>query len=221
MRATKVNIDDVVEYLSLHLPFGKGRDIVNKLNREFKTNHVNTILDVGCGCGKFSIFRNYESVGCDIFPLSIEMARKNGNYKKVYLLDINNLPFGDKSFDAVTCIDVVEHLNKEDSIKLIEKMEKIARKVVFIQTPWGYDHTYKAGYFLGVNPYMKHLCGWTPEEFNERGYKTEPALTIRPPFGGAMGALIGYIEAVVLRPFIIRYPKQLCSDFIAVKRGAK
>jgi len=217
MRVT-VNADDLVEYLSLHLPFGKGKDIMNRLDRELQTNHATTILDVGCGCGKFVIFNKYESVGCDIFPPAIEMARKKGNYKKVFLLDINNLPFGDKSFDAVTCIDVVEHLNKEDSIKLIEKMERIASKIVFIQTPCGYDHTYKAGYFLGVNPYMKHLCGWIPKEFNEMGYETEPALTIRPPFGGLAGASIGYIEAVVLRPLIAKYPKQLCSDFIAIKR---
>ena len=211
-------VSNAIEYLSLRLPNGKRRGIVKIITKEFEGNGIHTVLDIGCGVGKIALFKRYDSVGCDIFPDSVELARKNGNYKTVMLLDVTNLPFADKSFDAITCIDVAEHLKKEDSIKLVDNMERIARKVVFIQTSWGYDGVLRAAYLFGKNPYLKHLCGWMPEEFGDRGYKIYPTLNVKFKYGGlVLGTFINYLSAIILRPLIILYPGKFSRDFAAVK----
>jgi len=58
------------------------------------------------------------------------------------LCDVRKLPFKQKSFDTVLCMEVIEHLEKEEAIRLIEDMEKIARKKIIITTPVGFWEDY-------------------------------------------------------------------------------
>lgn len=214
--AWKIRLDFLSEALSLKLPFGINKLCIDMLKRELN-NKIISILDIGCGCGQFKIFRKFNSIGCDIFSESLEIARKNNNYKKFIKIDIRNLTFTLNSFDAVTCLRVIEHLSKEDGIKLIENMEKIARKKIIIVTPWGYD-TSKGGHFSKENSYQIHLSGWTPKEFEERGYKTYPMRTMRWKYGSEyLNLIVNYLLTVIFQPLIKLFPSKLCRDFYAIK----
>lgn len=82
------------------------------------------------------------------------------------VLDVGK-KFGSNSFDCVLASDLIEHLTKEDGIRLIEVMEKIAKNKVIIFTPNGFlpqrEHD--------NNPWQVHKSGWTVKEMKERGYK--------------------------------------------------
>ncbi|MCK4786726.1 MAG: class I SAM-dependent methyltransferase [Desulfobacteraceae bacterium] len=130
-----------------------------------------SVLDVGCGGGDAYSFAHKTgryAVGIDVDPKRLSRACKRGIYNKLIQADVR--AFGDlfapESFDAVVALDIVEHLPRDDSERLVEDMERIARKVVVIVTPNGKTRGHKPDV-----PYMKHLCGWTPDEFCSRGYR--------------------------------------------------
>ncbi len=207
-----MNKDILLETLSMNLPFGGGRAHHNLLRREL-TSDIKTVLDVGCGRGTFRVFRNFNTTGIDIFRKSIEIARRNGNYKYLMIGDVSEMCFPDNYFDAVTCIEVVEHLEKPDAIKLIGNLERIARKKVIITTPWGFDDLPKGK----ENRYLEHQCGFEPMEFKQRGYRTGAFALIRWRFGNATPTLIvGYVLSVICNLLIRMFPDKLSNNFWAV-----
>ncbi|MBI3342076.1 methyltransferase domain-containing protein [Candidatus Curtissbacteria bacterium] len=70
------------------------------------------ILDLGCGTGgtmKYFIKRGYRNIyGIDNSKYAISFCKKRG-IKNVRLGDVNKIPFEDKSFDAIICLDVLYH----------------------------------------------------------------------------------------------------------------
>lgn len=69
------------------------------------------VLDVGCGTGgNFSFLDAYGRVeGCDYSEEAIRFCVMRGTHP-VRVASIYELPYGDGSFDLVTCLDVIEHL---------------------------------------------------------------------------------------------------------------
>lgn len=45
------------------------------------------------------------------------------------------LPFADKSFDTIVCVEVLEHLERADALKAIGEFERIARRRVVVTVP--------------------------------------------------------------------------------------
>ena len=138
---------------------------------EHAIGDAKTVLDVGCGYPSpikgFS--KKFHAVGVDLFEPSIEKSRAEGihnDYLKIDVLEIG-AKLKDKSFDCVLASDLIEHLSKEDGIKLLEMMERIARERVVVFTPNGF---LSQGEYDG-NPWQIHRSGWTPAEMNQRGYR--------------------------------------------------
>ncbi len=137
---------------------------------EREVRGMNNLLDVGCGANSpvQTFNRNLYCVGVDAFEPSIEKSKLkkiHNEYLKLDVLKVGN-EFGDKSFDIVVALDLIEHLEKNDGLLLLDMMEKIASKKVIIYTPNGFlpqgDRE--------SNPWQVHLSGWTVEEFEKRGY---------------------------------------------------
>ncbi len=136
-------------------------------------NHVQdceTLLDIGCG--SFSPVQTFNQhlycVGIDAFAPSIEKSKKLGIHDEYHQMNVLEAleKFGPKSFDVVVALDLIEHLTKEDGEQLLDMMDKLARKRIFIYTPNG---------FLPQgdrenNPWQVHYSGWEPKEFRSRGY---------------------------------------------------
>ena len=88
-----------------------------------------------------------------------------GKKSPVNILDIfdgYNLPFPDNSFDVVTCVDVIEHV--EDFNRLIKEMLRVSRKGIFLSTPNRRpENTNKDG----SPKNCWHLREWNFNEFEE------------------------------------------------------
>ncbi len=133
---------------------------------------ANSILDVGCGQGlpmqvikmRMKIGR---SVGVDIHEPYLKQCKIKKIHSRYIRSDIRNLPMKDKSFDVVIGLQVLEHLQKKDAWKVLEKMEKIARKQVIVAMPVG--KTYHPA--VDDNKYQLHLSAFYPKEYKKRGYK--------------------------------------------------
>jgi len=137
----------------------------------------NTILDLGCGCGSPFVGTDFPLiVGVDIWKNKFDMPE----YDEVYFNDVREIDklFPENSFDVVTCIDFIEHLTKEDGLKLIEDAEKIALFKVIFFTPKKWTENKEAvenkNYWSYGNKYNYHKSHWTEEDFISRGYEIIP-----------------------------------------------
>jgi SAM-dependent methyltransferase len=205
--------DIILEWLSNRMPLACGKAHQDILEQNLKGN-IRTVLDVGCGRGVFKVFRKFDSVGIEIFPDNVMRAKNNGNYKNILQGDIRELNYPDKSFDAITCLEVIEHLDKDDGLKLLENIERIARKTIIIMTPYGYMPIHKRT----DNTNLNHLSGWYPDEFKKRGYTIYYFKYMRQHWGNNPILLtIMYPVSIILRPIINLFPDKLSIDFAAVK----
>ncbi|MGE5578208.1 MAG: class I SAM-dependent methyltransferase [Syntrophothermus sp.] len=100
-----------------------------------------TVLDVGGGAGRFLNFLPEHK--------AISVDKRQG-------VDGSSLPYGDRSFDVVTSIDVLEHLPKADRPGFIKELVRVGRLKVFLAFP----HAGATGVTRIVNQFTN---GWLEE----------------------------------------------------------
>jgi SAM-dependent methyltransferase len=85
------------------------------------------ILDVGCGTGaNLEMLGKFGAAsGVDVSADALEFCRKRG-LSEVKQGLAEELPFADESFDLVTALDVVEHL--DDDVAGLKEMHRVLRK---------------------------------------------------------------------------------------------
>ena len=128
------------------------------------------VLSLGCGIGQGEL--GFKKVaGVDIWDYSSSFPYE---FIKYDIRKIREL-FLPGSFDLVIGLDIIEHLTREQGLKLIRDSETIARKAVVFYTPikWGDNKQDESCWAYG-NPYNDHKSLWQPEDF--KGYE------IRNPF---------------------------------------
>lgn len=91
---------------------------------------ANTVLDVGCGAGFLSnrlAQEGFEVSGVDLSEESLVVAARFDSTKSVRYERGNayELPYTDKSFDVVTCMDFLEHV--EDPALVIRECARVLR----------------------------------------------------------------------------------------------
>ena len=99
------------------------------------------VLDVGCLNGNLYNFikekrRNINSfTGIDLSEKLIELAATRFPEQVWKVTDCHSLPFEDNSFDVVTALEIIEHI--EEPKKLIQEMMRVTRPngSVIITTP--------------------------------------------------------------------------------------
>lgn len=103
--------------------------ISRKILKEFGEKKVK-ILDVGCGAGflvnEFSQ-RGYPVTGVDNSQDSLRVAKNYDSSQSAHYLEADalKLPFPDKSFDVITCMDFLEHVTGPE--RYIEEMARVLR----------------------------------------------------------------------------------------------
>lgn len=141
------------------------------IKKNIAKHKIKTILELGCGQGFFADLINDENqfkiTGVDIFEPYIRICKKKGKYERVIKGNLTNkLPFKNKSFDSIVCLQTIEHLNKKDGLFLLSEIDRVAKKVILLSIPNGecvqevYDD----------NNYQRHLSQWEPDELIKNGY---------------------------------------------------
>jgi SAM-dependent methyltransferase len=174
--------------LSRGAPFGFGRTYSHRHGRSYDLlngyqKHLQgRILDVGAG-DQASFFRekignNYESL--DIGDgYKIVTRNERDAISHVYNLEGRPLPFDDKSFDCVMCLDTLEHV--DDPHLLLAELLRVSSKHVIVSLPnnwpsfiWslidGRNITHRGGYCLGAKrklPGQRHKYFFNLEEAAE------------------------------------------------------
>ncbi len=129
-----------------------------------------TVLDLGCGDGtatqNLAFPKNFQVTGVDIFRPYLKLARKKKIYKKLINADVARFSSKTK-YDIVMALHILEHFDKKAGVKLLMKMEKLAKKRVVVVMPVGFLPQSE----YDKNPHQLHKSSWMPKEMVKRGYK--------------------------------------------------
>lgn len=180
-----------------------------------------SVLDVGCGTNSALQYIQLPlcKEGIDVYKKSVVISRKKKIHDHYTIGDVRKLNyfFAPKSFDAVICIDVIEHLTQQEGIQLMKQMEIIAKKRVILLTPNGFYHQHA----LEGNPYQIHKSGWKSSRFTRLGYKVyglrglrmlrddHASIKYRP---WLFWGFVSFLSEIIFYPF-----PEVCFDVIAVK----
>lgn len=91
------------------------------------------ILDVGSADGTFTkiILERSKAgkvIGIDVLPKSVAWAKRRfarSRKMSFRVADAHNLPYTDKHFDAVFCLETLEHV--EDPVKVVKEMYRVLK----------------------------------------------------------------------------------------------
>ena len=91
------------------------------------TNPKPRILDVGCGTGaNLKVLAAYgQAEGVDISPQAVDFCRER-RLESVKLGAAEDLPYENDSFELVTALDVIEHL--DDDVAGLREMRRVLRR---------------------------------------------------------------------------------------------
>jgi SAM-dependent methyltransferase len=163
---------------------------IKHLIKEFDKD--DTVLDLGCG--KNSPLQHLKvifSVGVDSFYPYLEESRQKLIHNAYIYADIKSIEFMPKSFDVVIALDVLEHLDRTNGYKLIQKMELLARKKIILFCPNGYVNQDE----YDCNPGQKHLSAWNTDDLRKLGFKVNGINGFKP--------LRGYQCNIKFKPYLL------------------
>ena len=162
-------IDGLIQRVAVFLPWTYQYKVRANLEK-------GSVLDIGCGKGwAWRYFLHDKSnitfsIGLDLWYEAINFCKNRHLYTDVVLADARFLPFKEKSFDNVLLLQLIEHLEKEESLKLLKQAERIARRKVIVGVPVG--RFLEGGW---------HLSYWFPGELKKLGFKVR-GYGLRFPF---------------------------------------
>ena len=117
-------------YHSRHL-----RDQFNNIMELVSPYEEEYILDIGTGSGKYPARMSFTAylTATDFSPVSAKLARRTGNEigkpDRMHFVQTRgqHLPFAANSYDKVTALDVVEHVNQEEYEAIVDDVFRVLR----------------------------------------------------------------------------------------------
>jgi SAM-dependent methyltransferase len=131
---------------------------------------VENLLDAGCGNG---VFVNYLSQHKPSLRLhAMDRSRNALQYVKTEKTegDIVKMPFADKSFDCVTCLEVLEHLPISAFQQALDELVRVSRKYIIVSVPFNEileDSYNRCPACRTIFNYELHMQSFSEEKFRD------------------------------------------------------
>jgi hypothetical protein len=179
-----------------------------------------SLLNIGCGDSPVRQFGVPFNTGIELHKPTFDRAVAAATHERFVRGDVREIRkhFSNKSFDACLCVDVIEHLAKEESASMLGDMEQIARKAVVVICPVGWLEQRH----VEEGDLQDHHSAWVPADLRAHGYEVQGLL--------GWSKLRGESHTLKFRPKIVwgmvslltqqwtrRHPEYAASMF-AVKR---
>lgn len=162
------------------------RELVSYFLEKYLLKKNNEILDVGCGTGKnIESFSKFGIVwGIDSSYDAINFCKKRG-LKNTVKGSIEKIPFKNMSFECVTALDVLEHVNDSLSLKEIHRVLK------------------KGGFLIATVPAFPLLWSRWDEVLHHKRRYTKNTLTSVLERNGFIIKKISYCYSFLFLPSLI------------------
>jgi hypothetical protein len=97
---------------------------------------VETLLDIGCG--RCDIINSIADTRNDIRIVGVDMHPEALKYCKTQTVtaSLPDIPFADKYFDIVLCLQVLEHIPEEEYVNSLREIERLSRHYIIIGVPF-------------------------------------------------------------------------------------
>lgn len=104
------------------------------------------VLDIGCGTGRYltPLDRSgFVAVGVDLSNVALQLL--DSHHARV-VADVQDLPFADHSFDAVTCYGVFQHLTQIGRTRAVAELFRVLKHdgLVFVEVIGKRDLRYRS-----------------------------------------------------------------------------
>ena len=115
------------------------------------------VLDVGCGSGRYLlplVRSGFIAVGADISRQALALLAPQ--YVRV-VADVQQLPFSDCSFDAVTCYGVLQHLTPDGQVEGVSELFRVLRHqgLAFVEVAGQLDMRYGRGERIATDTFVR------------------------------------------------------------------
>ncbi|MCP4475627.1 MAG: class I SAM-dependent methyltransferase [Gammaproteobacteria bacterium] len=157
-----------------HHYFSEPEACLSAVKKVIKKTEV--VLDIGCGIVPMRYFK--PTIHFMVEPwkeYSDILSYQHANNKSVIVFCMGGLEalrtLADNSIDSIFLLDVIEHLEKEEGLKVLKEMERVAREQIIIFTPLGFMPQHMESgeldaWGLSGTSVQEHRSGWEPEEFS-------------------------------------------------------
>ena len=148
----------------------------NKKFSEFLKLLINaseSVLDIGCGIGDYLKYTNEKQRVVAVEPHApyIEKAKEAVPWAKFINTDaLSYFKNSEEEFDLILLIDVVEHLEENDSFELVKEAKKHCKKIIFSQIPIGKHERHEDIWGLGGEYWQTHRSTWNEEKLRSLGF---------------------------------------------------
>jgi ubiquinone/menaquinone biosynthesis C-methylase UbiE len=137
--------------------------------------HYKSVLDVGCGEGVpllniLSELQSNNSInGVDCDEIKLLMIKNNIPEGKFVKGDIYNLPYKNKTFDLILCLEVLEHLSSPK--KALEEIKRVSSQNVLFSVPneplWSFLNLMRLKYVRNFGNTPGHCQKWSFRNFQK------------------------------------------------------
>lgn len=145
------------------------------------TDRGESLLSLCCGIGlELSGLSTQDVTAVDIHDAHIAQVHHRCPQAKTFVSDA--LEFiktqEDNSYDVISIIDGIEHMDKDTGLELMDEMKRVAKKEILLFTPEGpsedgylKNEPHNAWGIEGADEYQKHKSGWTLKELEGMGFE--------------------------------------------------
>jgi len=138
------------------------------------TDNGESLLSLCCGIGyELNNLNASKVTAVDIAGPYIEALKKNHPGVEAVCSDaleyITSAP--DDSYDVISIIDGIEHMDKKTGLELIKHMKRVAKRILLF-TPDGYlkNEPHNAWDIEGADEHQTHKSGWSRLELKDLGF---------------------------------------------------
>ncbi len=114
---------------------GKRSIIFSILDKFYRGRKDLKILDVGCGTGiTLTHLKKYgDATGVDDSAIALSLCKKRG-HRQLFEAPVTQLPFGEGTFDIVTCFDTLSHQRVKDDLQALRELYRVLKRGGWIIT---------------------------------------------------------------------------------------
>ena len=139
------------------------------------------LLSLCCGIGlELEFLQTQDVTAVDLHQPYLDEVKKRCPQAKTIVCDaleyVTECP--NDSFDVISIIDGIEHMDKKSGIKLIKEMKRVAKEKIVLFTPQGpgedgylKNEPLDAWGITGGDHFQTHKSGWTVEDLKKYGFK--------------------------------------------------
>lgn len=200
--------------------------IIRKYIKKSKIDlHNKTLLDLGCGRGRWLDFfsKEYNAIpqGVDLSSDAVEICKNKG--LSALECSITNLPFDNESFDYISSVTVLLHLPydiKKEAISELSRVLKPGGKIFLIESTW--DDPSAHVYSLKINEWVTLFDLYDLELHHSSGHCFNIVRNNIPryiPFKDFFAILLDYpIEYLLMNYYYNRQSKLSLQHFMVFEK---